>query len=425
MIKAVRGMKDLLPPETARWHHIETIARAVFRCYGFQEIRLPLLERTELFTRSIGVNTDIVEKEMYTFPDRHGESLTLRPEATASVVRAFIENRLDQGAEVKKYFTMGPMFRYERPQKGRYRQFHQINAEALGGDAPELDAEMILLLLEILERLQIKNLELVFNSLGCSQCRPAYLLELTALFARGLRDLCDDCQRRSAVNPLRVFDCKSKTCQELLHQVPALSDQLCDDCQRHEQRVLELLDRFGVPYRKNPRLVRGLDYYTRTAFEVITTELGAQDAVAGGGRYNGLIRELGGPDHPAIGFAIGEERLAALLSQQQDPIPARPLLFIAVLGRTALDLAFDLVQAVRRQGYVADMDFADRSLKAQMTMANRRGASQVLIVGDKELAARQAPLKNMQSGQQQMVSIEGPSEILAALGSETEGVYGV
>jgi histidyl-tRNA synthetase len=419
MIKAVRGMKDLLPPETARWHHLETIARAVFACYGFQEIRLPLLERTELFTRSIGASTDIVEKEMYTFHDRRGESMTLRPEATASVVRAFIENHLDQGADVKKFFTMGPMFRYERPQKGRYRQFHQINCEALGGEAPELDAEMILLLMEILGRLQITDIELVINSLGCPICRPAYLLELTALFARGLRDLCEDCQRRSATNPLRVFDCKSKTCQDLLTQVPAISDQLCDVCQEHEHRVLELLDRFHIPYRKNPRLVRGLDYYTRTAFEVVTTQLGAQDAVAGGGRYNGLIKELGGPDLPAIGFAIGEERLAGLLSQQEAAIPQAPLLYLAVLGPEAQNMAFELIQGLRQHGYAADMDFTNRSLKAQMTMANRRGAAWVLIVGEQELATNQAPLKNMHTGQQQLVSLE-LSEVIASL--EAKGV---
>jgi histidyl-tRNA synthetase len=420
MIKAVRGMKDLLPPETSRWHHIETIARSVFTCYGFQEIRLPLLERTELFTRSIGASTDIVEKEMYTFHDRRGESMTLRPEATASVVRAFIENRLDQGAEVKKYFTMGPMFRYERPQKGRYRQFHQINCEALGGESPELDAELILMLMDILGQLQIKDVELVLNSLGCPKCRPAYLLELTALFARGLRDLCEDCQRRSATNPLRVFDCKSKTCQELLSQVPALSDQLCDDCQQHESRVLEFLDRFQVPYRKNPRLVRGLDYYTRTAFEVVTTQLGAQDAVAGGGRYNGLVKDLGGPDIPAIGFAIGEERLAVLSSQQDVVIPQSPLLFVAVLGRPAQDRAFELIQKLRRLGFAADLDFTNRSLKAQMTMANRRGAAWVLILGEQELASNQAQLKNMHSGQQRLVSLDGLSDILAAL--EGKGV---
>lgn len=405
MIKAVRGMKDLLPPETGLWQWIETVARQVLAAYGYQEVRLPLLERTELFARSIGANTDIVEKEMYTFADRHGESLTLRPEATASIVRALIENHLWQGAEVKKYFTIGPMFRYERPQKGRYRQFHQIDCEAFGSDAPELDVEQILMLLEILGRLQVEGLELVLNSLGCPNCRPAYLLELTALFARGIRDLCPDCQRRSAVNPLRVFDCKSKTCQELLAQVPPIADSLCDDCRQHQDRVLELLERFQIKYRLNPRLVRGLDYYTRTAFEVVTTQLGAQDAVAGGGRYNGLVKELGGPDLPAIGFAIGEDRLAALISQRQIAPPAPPLLFIAALGASARDLALELAQQVRQTGVAADLDFTARSLKAQLTMAHRKGATWVLIVGENELAAGMAPLKIMASGEQRSVSL--------------------
>ncbi len=418
MIKAVRGMKDILPPESNRWHYLETVARAVFLCYGFQEIRLPLLERTELFTRSIGASTDIVEKEMYTFLDRHGESVTLRPEATAGVVRAFIENRLDQGAEVKKYFTIGPMFRYERPQKGRYRQFHQINAEALGGEAPEVDAELIFLLMDIFHRLGLTDLELSINSLGCPVCRPAYLLELTALLARQGRDLCDDCQRRSTTNPLRVFDCKSKVCQEILAHMPHLAGHLCDACVQHEQRVLALLDRYQVPYRRNPRLVRGLDYYTRTAFEVVTTRLGAQDAVAGGGRYNGLIKELGGPDLPAAGFAIGAERLVALLSQQDESLSQPPLLFVAVLGPAAIDRGFDLVQALRQRGVVADMDFGQRSLKAQLTMANRRGAAFVLIVGDQELAQGEAPLKNMATGVQEMVSLTDLTAITRALAAK-------
>ncbi len=418
MIKAVRGMKDILPPETARWQWMETVARAVFQRYGYQEIRLPLLERTELFQRSIGASTDIVEKEMYTFLDRRGESLTLRPEATAGVVRAFIENRLDQGAEVKKLYTIGPMFRYERPQKGRYRQFHQINGEALGGEAPEVDAELILLVLDIFQQLGLTDLELLINSLGCPVCRPAYLLELTALLARQVRDLCEDCQRRSASNPLRVFDCKSKVCQELLLQVPTMADHLCDDCVAHDRRVRELLDRYQVSYRQQPRLVRGLDYYTRTAFEVVSTRLGAQDAVAGGGRYNGLIKELGGPDLPAVGFAIGEERLAALLSDQDEAGDRPRLLFVAALGPAALDKSFDLVQGLRRQGCQVDMDFGQRSLKAQMTMANRRGAAFVLILGDQELAAGRGLLKDMASGTQQEVSLTDLAAIRAALGDK-------
>lgn len=415
MIKAVRGMKDLLPPETGLWQRMETVAREVLTAYGYQEVRLPLLERTELFARSIGANTDIVEKEMYTFTDRHGESLTLRPEATASMVRAFIENHLGQGAEVKKFFTIGPMFRYERPQKGRYRQFHQIDCEAFGSDAPELDAEQILMLLEILQKLRVQGVELVLNSLGCPQCRPAYLLELTALLARGVRDLCPDCQRRSVVNPLRVFDCKSKTCQELLAQVPPIAASLCEDCRRHQDRVLELLTRFGVAYRLNPRLVRGLDYYTRTAFEVLTTQLGAQDAIAGGGRYNGLVRELGGPDLPAIGFAIGQERLAALLQQQEVATAAPPLFFVAVLGEAARTVALELVQEVRAQGVVADLDFTGRSLKAQLTMAHRKGAAWVLILGETELASGTAPLKIMATGEQRPVALAAVPQVIREL----------
>jgi histidyl-tRNA synthetase len=418
MIKAVRGMKDILPPESARWQQIETVARSIFSRYGFQEIRLPLLERTELFSRSIGSSTDIVEKEMYTFLDRHGESVTLRPEATASVVRAFIENRLDQGAEVKKYFTIGPMFRYERPQKGRYRQFHQINAEALGGEAPELDVELILMLWDILTQVGLQEMELVLNSLGCPVCRPAYLLELTALLARQGRDLCEDCQRRSTSNPLRVFDCKSKICQEILHQMPTVGDHLCDACREHDDRVRGWLDRYQVPYRVNPRLVRGLDYYTRTAFEVSSSRLGAQDAVAGGGRYNGLIKELGGPDLPGVGFAIGADRLVALLSEQGGQVPAPPFLFVAVLGAAALDRGFDLVQQLRRRGVAAEMDFSQRSLKAQLTMANRRGAAYVLLLGDQELTQGEAPLKNMATGAQEMVSLTDLTAISRALAAE-------
>lgn len=418
MIKAIRGMKDLLPPETALWQRIETVAREVLVAYGYQEVRLPLLERTELFARSIGANTDIVEKEMYTFLDRHGESLTLRPEATASIVRALVENHLGQGAEVKKFFTIGPMFRYERPQKGRYRQFHQIDCEAFGSDAPELDVEQILMLLEILERLQVQGLELVLNFLGCPACRPAYLLELTALFARGIRDLCPDCQRRSAVNPLRVFDCKSKTCQELLAQVPPIADSLCGGCREHRDRILALLAGFKVPYRLNPRLVRGLDYYTRTAFEVVTTQLGAQDAVAGGGRYNGLVQELGGPDLPAIGFAIGQERLATLISQQEVEWPAPPWLFIAVLGSGVRELALELAQQLRRQGLPTDLDFTDRSLKAQMTMAHRKGATWVLILGEAERASGQAPLKIMATGEQLTVALADLPAVLRKLRGE-------
>jgi histidyl-tRNA synthetase len=385
MIKGIRGMRDILPPESSRWQWVESVAREVFDLYGYKEIRLPLLERTELFARSIGAETDIVAKEMYTFPDRKGDSLTLRPEATASVVRAVLENRLEKGAGVKKLFTMGPMFRYERPQKGRFRQFYQINCEAYGVEAPELDVEVILLLMQILNRLLPGELRLLVNSLGCPGCQKKFKAAL-GLFLINKEGLCEDCQRRRSTNPLRVLDCKSAHCQSILQKAPVIRDYLCNDCAAHFSRVLELLDRFKVAYEVRPRLVRGLDYYTRTAFEVAAVGLGAQDAVAGGGRYNGLAKELGGPELPAIGFAIGEDRLLEVLPQdfgQDTP----HLVFVAALGEAARERAFTVVQELRRKNLAAEMDFEGRSLKAQMSLADRLNAAYVVILGERELAA--------------------------------------
>jgi len=395
MIKAIRGMRDILPPETSRWQWVESVAREVFDLYGYKEIRLPLLERTELFARSIGADTDIVAKEMYTFPDRKGDSLTLRPEATASVVRAVLENRLEKGAGVKKFYTLGPMFRYERPQKGRFRQFYQINCEAYGVEAPELDVEVILLLMHILKRLLPGELRLLVNSLGCPGCQKKFRAAL-GLFLINREGLCEDCQRRRTTNPLRVLDCKSAHCQGILRKAPVIRDYLCNDCAAHFSRVLELLDRFNVAYEVRPKLVRGLDYYTRTAFEVAAVGLGAQDAVAGGGRYNGLAKELSGPDLPAIGFAIGEDRLLEVLPQdfgQDTP----HLVFVAALGEPARERAFTVVQDLRRKNLAAEMDFDGRSLKAQMSLADRLNAAYVVIVGDKELAAGVAQVRPMRN----------------------------
>ena len=411
MIKGIRGMRDILPPDTARWQWVESVAREVFDLYGYREIRLPLLERTELFARSIGEETDIVAKEMYTFADRKGESLTLRPEATASVLRAVLENRLDKGAGVKKLYTMGPMFRYERPQKGRFRQFYQINCEAFGGEAPELDVEVILLLLTILKRLLLGDMRLLINSLGCPECQVKFKAAL-GLFLINKEDLCDDCRRRRTTNPLRVLDCKSANCQVILRGAPVMRDYLCADCAAHHARVLELLDRFNVAYKEQPRLVRGLDYYTRTAFEVVAVGLGAQDAVAGGGRYNGLARELGGPDIPAIGFAIGEDRLLEVMPSNlgQD---MRPRVFVAALGEPARERAFTLVQDLRRKDLAAEMDFEGRSLKAQMTLADRLGATFVVILGERELASGVAQVRPMRQiptpvgGSGQQLEVEG------------------
>jgi histidyl-tRNA synthetase len=393
MIKAIRGMRDILPPDTARWQWVESVAREVFDLYGYQEIRLPLLERTELFARAIGNETDIVAKEMYTFADRKGDSLTLRPEATASVLRAVLENRLEKEAGVKKLYTMGPMFRHERPQKGRFRQFYQINCEAYGVDAPELDVEVILLLVHILKRLLIGEMRLLINSLGCPECQKKFKAAL-GLFLINREGLCEDCQRRRTTNPLRVLDCKSVHCQEILQAAPVIKDYLCLDCAAHFARVRELLDRFKVAYEVKPRLVRGLDYYTRTAFEVVAVGLGAQDAVAGGGRYNGLAQELGGPDLPAIGFAIGEDRLLEVLSQDLGA-DLQNRIFVAALGEAARDRAFTLVEELRRKNLAGEMDFQGRSLKAQMSLADRLNASYVAILGDRELAAGVAQVRPM------------------------------
>ena len=419
LIRAIRGMKDILPPETNRWQWVEQVAREVFELYGYAEIRLPLLERTELFARSIGADTDIVAKEMYTFADRHGDSLTLRPEATAQVVRACLENGLLKTAGVKKLYLMGPMFRYERPQKGRYRQFHQINCEALGSAAPELDAEVMLMLLELLGRLGLQNLRLLINSLGCPDCTGDFKAGLK-LFLAGREGWCDDCQRRRVTNPLRVLDCKSKNCQELLAKAPVMEDSLCEACGAHYTRVLTLLDGAGVAYEKNPRLVRGLDYYTRTAFEVTAAGLGAQDAVAGGGRYNGLARELGGPDLPALGFAIGEDRLLEVLPQEAGP-GDRATVFLAALGDAAKERAFFLLQEIRGQGLPAAMDFEGRSLKAQMSLADRLGAAFVVILGDQELAAGEAPLRHMATGEQEVLPLTELAPVLTLLTKEKEG----
>ncbi|MGO8760933.1 MAG: histidine--tRNA ligase [Desulfobaccales bacterium] len=409
MLKAIRGMRDILPQETSRWQWVESVAREVFDLYGYKEIRLPLLERTELFARSIGADTDIVAKEMYTFPDRKGDSLTLRPEATASVVRAVLENRLEKGAGVKKFYTMGPMFRYERPQKGRFRQFYQINCEAYGVEAPELDVEVILLLMHILKRLLPGELRLLVNSLGCPGCQKKFKAAL-GLFLINREGLCEDCQRRRTTNPLRVLDCKSAHCQSILRNAPVIRDYLCPDCAAHFSRVLELLDRFKVAYEVRPKLVRGLDYYTRTAFEVAAVGLGAQDAVAGGGRYNGLAKDLGGPDLPAIGFAIGQDRLLEVLPQDfgQD---TRPRVFVAALGEPARERAFTVVQDLRRKNLAAEMDFDGRSLKAQMTLADRLGAAYVVILGERELETGLAQVRPMRNFAGRAEAAASPVEV--------------
>ncbi len=407
MIQRVRGFRDILPDQVETWRHVESTAIGLLEAFGFTEIRLPILENTALFQRSIGEHTDIVEKEMYTFPASRGETLTLRPEATASVVRAYIEQKLYARDPVQKMYTTGPMFRRERPQKGRYRQFYQINAEAFGVASPYIDAQMIFMLWTFFEKLSVPGLTVRINSLGCPSCRPQYKAALTECLMQKSKDLCADCLRRRDKNPLRVLDCKLPSCQEALTDAPAMIDYLCEDCDRHFKTVLSLLEKQNIPFRIDPRLVRGLDYYTRTAFEIQTGRLGAQNAVAGGGRYDGLVEALGGPKQPAIGFAIGVDRLVELMLQQREIPTPGPNVFIAPMGEKAVEEAYAWSCALAVSGVRTETDFENRSLKGLMKRADRLGASHVVIVGDQELAEGSVILRNMKTKQQTAIPIKG------------------
>jgi len=404
-IQAIKGMNDILPSEVHWWQAVETTAREVLESFGYREIRTPIVEKLELFARSIGESTDIVEKEMYSFPDRKGRWLTLRPEATASIVRAYIQHNLQADPLVQKFYCIGPMFRHERPQKGRYRQFHQIDAEVFGIEDPMLDAEVMFMLCRFLERLGVQGVGLHINSLGCRRCRPDFREALTAFLAHRAGELCPDCDRRRHVNPLRVFDCKVERCRDALDGAPELQDYLCPDCRDHFHKVQSYLNDLGTPFELDPRMVRGLDYYMRTTFEVVTDRLGAQNAVGGGGRYDGLMKDLGGPDLPGIGFAIGMERLILLLQQSRSHSGRVPDLFVAVLGDRALREGFRLVQGLRARGIAAEFSYGGGSLKSQMRRADKLGVPYVLILGDEELERGKAPLRNMSSKEQVEISL--------------------
>ncbi len=402
-IKAVNGFKDILPDDALRWQMIEKTARDIFARFGMREIRTPVLEKTELFARSIGEATDIVEKEMYTFVDK---GITMRPEATASILRAFIEHGLHVKQPVHRLYTIGPMFRHERPQKGRLRQFHQMDVEVIGATEPQVDAELMAMGQMLLDTLGIR-VSLEINSLGCPACRPAFRDKLIAYLDQHRESLCSDCRRRLETNPLRALDCKNRTCKALVQDAPSILDSLCSDCNDHFSAVKETLDLLGVSYRENRFMVRGLDYYTRTTFEFITDALGAQAAVGAGGRYDGLLRQLNGPDLPGIGFALGMERLILLMEQQEDRTPPQQTtdLFVAALGEKAAVHASMLVHALRRLGLAAAMDYSGRSLKAQMKQAGRVNSRFTLIIGDNELAGEEGILRDMNSQEQTRFSL--------------------
>ena len=403
-IRAVRGFKDVLPDEIELWHRVESLARSVFNAFGLKEIRIPLLEKTEIFSRSIGELTDIVEKEMYTFIDRSGDSLTLRPEATAGLVRAVNEHKLFAQSPVLKLFTTGPMFRHERPQKGRLRQFHQINVEVMGTKAPFSDTEVIWMAWDILEQLGLKDLRLEINSLGCPACRPMYRDDLKEYLEGVFQDLCPDCQRRSKINPLRVFDCKNEACRKIMAKAPLNREYLCTECADHLDKVLAFLKTLDIPFVINPYLVRGLDYYVMTTFEIVSPDLGAQSTVAAGGRYDGLLKALGGPDLPGVGMAIGVDRLLLLL--EKDKKGPSIDLFIAALGPKAGKEVMPWIKYWRRQGLAVQMSYEEKGLKAQMKQAGRAGARYVLIVGEDELDKKQVVLRDMMTRDQHEVPVD-------------------
>ncbi len=417
MIKVIRGVRDILPAEGALWQKVEADARRIFGLYGFHELRTPIMERTELFARAVGETTDIVEKEMYTFPDRKGASLSLRPEGTASVVRSFLENGMERHLPWKVFY-MGPMFRYERPQKGRYRQFHQIGCELFGPQGPLADAEMMSMALRYLDEIGLGDtLTLELNSLGCDACRPAYRERLTAYLQAHQEALCGHCQARMERNPLRILDCKTPGCREIAQSAPHMKEHLCNDCQSHFDGLRSHLDQAGRAYQVNPLMVRGLDYYNRTAFEITTGALGAQNAVAAGGRYDRLVKDMGGRGTPAIGFAMGVERLVLLLEEQATTAASVPDAYMVAVGPEAERVALAAAESVRVAGISLELNLQGGGMRNQMKKAARSGAPVTLIIGEEEAAQSQVQMKIMASGEQQSVAMADLApQLKAALG---------
>jgi histidyl-tRNA synthetase len=407
LIRAVKGTRDLLPPSTSVWNSVEEAARRVFRAYNYHEIRTPILEETQLFARGVGAETDIVTKEMYTFEDRDGSSLTLRPEATASVIRAYIEHRLDQRPGVQKLYYIGPMFRRERPQKGRYRQFFQIGAEAIGSESPAVDAEVIEMVVEILTQVGVEGFQLLINSVGCPKCRATFVAALKEELKKVAPRMCSDCQRRAETNPLRVLDCKVEADQPIIEALPSILDYLCPECAAHFAAVKSFLADREIAFEVKPRLVRGLDYYTRTTFEIVHGALGAQNSVLGGGRYDGLAESLGSKiPSPGIGFSIGEDRLVMSVEETRPAEGSAGLdLFIAPMGEAALRHSAVLARKLRRGGLSVEVG-PDGKLKRSMELANKLAARYALIVGDNEIASGRYSLKHMATGEQESVSPE-------------------
>lgn len=414
-MQALRGTQDILPEDAYKWNYVERVIRELCGRYGYGEIRTPIFEATELFLRGIGDTTDVVTKEMYTFTDRGGRSITLRPENTASAVRAYLEHKMYGDQQVHKMFYIGSMFRYDRPQAGRFREFHQFGVEVMGSDSPAADAEVISLPYTLFRKLGLKDLVLHINSIGCAKCRPAYREKLIGHFHGHEDELCDDCRSRLAKNPLRVLDCKEDGAKEFSKNAPQITDYLCEECQAKFDALKQYLTALGIPYEIDPRLVRGLDYYTNTAFEIQYTPLGAQSAICGGGRYDGLVEEIGGPHTPSVGFAVGLERLLLALEMQGlIPAPEKPQhVYIAALGGDAIAEGMKIQQELRRAGVRADMDLQGKSLKGQMKQAGKSGADYTVIIGSDELAEGAAQVKIMADGTQKKFSFKDVSRYIA------------
>ena len=406
--RTIKGTKDILPDEIAGWLHVESVIRGVMHNFNYREIRTPIFEQTGLFARSIGELTDIVSKEMYTFFDRSEESLTLRPEGTAAALRAYIQNNLGEQSPLMKVYYIGPMFRQERPQAGRLRQFHQFGAEALGVSSPLLDAEMMILPMEIYRQIGIDQFALKINSVGCEKCRPAYKKLLQTELRKVFSQLSPDSQARVEQNPLRVLDSKNEKDRELTVGIPLMNEHLCKECEIHFAAVRSTFDALSIAYEVDGRLVRGLDYYTKTAFEITSTALGSQDALAGGGRYDLLVEELGGKSTPGVGFAAGIERLLMVLSKlgKSDQKQSPPIIYFVGLDETARIWTFLKANELRRKGICVEVDYLGRSVKSQMREANRQEAHYVIVVGEQELKTKSAKLKNMSTGEETSISLD-------------------
>ncbi len=414
-MQALRGTQDILPADAYKWNYVEGVIRDLCRRYGYGEIRTPMLEATELFLRGIGDTTDVVTKEMYTFTDRGGRSITLRPENTASAVRAYLEHKLYGEGAVQKFFYIGSMFRYDRPQAGRYREFHQFGVEVMGASSPAADAEVILLAYTLFQNLGLSDLVLHINSIGCPKCRPVYREALISHFRSSEETLCDDCRERLEKNPLRVLDCKEDAGKECVRNAPAVTDYLCDECCEKFEALKSYLTALGIPFTVDPRLVRGLDYYTNTAFEIQYAPLGAQSAICGGGRYDGLVSEIGGPETPSVGFAVGLERLLLALEKQNlIPEPKKEArVYIAAMGEAATAAGMTIQKELRARGILADMDLQQKSLKGQMKQAGKSGAAYTVILGDEEMAQKEAAVKTMETGEQEKISLETVASYIA------------